>query len=962
MQSSHNSMPTLKSIFRFRKTNVSFLFQITICGIFLLYVYDQTRYKYTLPSQSEKVHQRLLQTAWSDLQNITLKPHPYTSRDNDRVHDYILERAMKITQKIEYANISDDYETQTDTFFRQPDVFNLSSTRTRVIYFQSSNIIVKLEGKDKALPGLLLSSHFDSVPTSTGATDDGKGIASLLALLEYFCQKQPERTLIFNFNNNEEFGLLGASVFFEHPWSKLVHYFLNLEGTGVGGKAVLFRTSDVSTAQMYKEAVLKQPFGNSVYQQGFYNRYIHSETDYKVYEENGLRGWDIAFYKPRALYHTVNDSISYTSREALWHMLHTSLQLSNYVAFNNEDPHAYTPAIYFDIVGYNFFVINSKSLFALNCILLVAAPVIILVLQLLRSRKNSSTNRVSLLLAVRLPFSLAITCIILKITESALFQINPFISSRNHLSPLITFGAEFLFINYLLLTLFETLSPSSDFKRIALGEILSILWVLLLSLTYRMHKNEYRDTGIYPFTILYVCILMGILFDYFAKSLKQTPKVFFSREVDGVSGSSNQELHDGELEAAGAYTSDVERASPTNSDNSSPHTANQTIPAFEPDERAPLLETNAHYPVKEVNTIPKKPTNYSWALQFLLTVPIGIFIMFNSFDLILDALNQTSQESLKSTSDVLNISLLGGILVVLPVIPFVYKFNVVTAIALFLTFSIGAIQIFFSSPFTIEAPLKVRFSQDLKWSNGAIESVVHISGRQGFLEPLIHDLPSVKREYLAVDCEDKYDGNEVCSYSGELPNPIDTYNSNFTIDKLFSIDVLKNDRNSKYKSPYEPINAEVLINVVENRACTILFTNPLEDKSSPVKQIQIFADENNNTDVTDDKIIRWRDGIDELQLHKLDFEKKFYHIGIQWYPKILNDNESNSDSPADIDDNALNLRVICYWGEYDSESIVNGKHKKKIPAYDELLTYAPLNYSISNLNKGLITMERSIEL
>lgn len=95
------------------------------------------------------------------------------------------------------------------------DPFNESSRFSRVTYFESSNILVKLEGKNPEEEGLLLSAHFDSVPTGYGATDDGMGVVSLLANLKYHIKHRPNRTLIFNFNNNEEFGLLGASTYFD---------------------------------------------------------------------------------------------------------------------------------------------------------------------------------------------------------------------------------------------------------------------------------------------------------------------------------------------------------------------------------------------------------------------------------------------------------------------------------------------------------------------------------------------------------------------------------------------------------------------------------------------------------------------------------------------------------------------------------------------------------------------------
>ena len=78
------------------------------------------------------------------------------------------------------------------------------------VYFEGSNVLVKIDGEDESLDGVLFSAHFDSVSTAPGATDDGMGVATTLQLVQYFSQHQPKRTVVFNINNGEEDGLYGA--------------------------------------------------------------------------------------------------------------------------------------------------------------------------------------------------------------------------------------------------------------------------------------------------------------------------------------------------------------------------------------------------------------------------------------------------------------------------------------------------------------------------------------------------------------------------------------------------------------------------------------------------------------------------------------------------------------------------------------------------------------------------------
>lgn len=87
---------------------------------------------------------------------------------------------------------------------------------------------------------LFLLPMIDSVSTSYGATDDGGGVAVALALIRHFIHHPVEHTLIFNINNAEEDGSLGAAVFMGatlnsttetgqgHPWKKYVKAFINL--------------------------------------------------------------------------------------------------------------------------------------------------------------------------------------------------------------------------------------------------------------------------------------------------------------------------------------------------------------------------------------------------------------------------------------------------------------------------------------------------------------------------------------------------------------------------------------------------------------------------------------------------------------------------------------------------------------------------------------------------------------
>jgi Zn-dependent M28 family amino/carboxypeptidase len=78
------------------------------------------------------------------------------------------------------------------------------------VYFEGTNILVKIDGTSTSAGGVLFSAHYDSVATAPGSTDDGMGIVTLLQLVQYFAKNRPLRTAVFNINNGEEDGLHGA--------------------------------------------------------------------------------------------------------------------------------------------------------------------------------------------------------------------------------------------------------------------------------------------------------------------------------------------------------------------------------------------------------------------------------------------------------------------------------------------------------------------------------------------------------------------------------------------------------------------------------------------------------------------------------------------------------------------------------------------------------------------------------
>ncbi|KAH0547864.1 hypothetical protein GP486_008395 [Trichoglossum hirsutum] len=332
-----------------------------------------------------------LTEAWRDLQELTSAYHPYNSRRNDEVRDWLLWRIEAIlkangvgysTQKIREVGaggVGANGTTRETTILATPSSSSSSSSSPlppesdhdhthereklrrktasdvaavifddmlsnvtfsasgrpvpggsnsgQSVYFEGTNIIVYICGsgdddcewrkgredlgfakKPSGRGGVLVNAHYDSVSTGYGATDDGVGVVTVLQMIKYFTTpgNTPKRGLVALLNNGEEDFLNGARAFARHPMSHVAHTFLNLEGAGAGGRATLFRSTDTEVTRFYGRA--KYPFGTVVSGDGFKRHLIRSQTDYIVFNGVlGLRGLDVAFWEPRARYHTDQD-------------------------------------------------------------------------------------------------------------------------------------------------------------------------------------------------------------------------------------------------------------------------------------------------------------------------------------------------------------------------------------------------------------------------------------------------------------------------------------------------------------------------------------------------------------------------------------------------------------------------------------------------------------------------------
>jgi len=270
------------------------------------------------------------------LRAIARKPHPIGSIEHSEVRDYILKELAekgKLDPNIQRTTVVDE---QFGAPFRAGTV---------------ENVVARLKGTDSSR-AILLVGHYDSMPTSFGASDDGAAVAQMLETVRALTASTAlKNDVIFLFTDGEEVGLLGAKAFVhDHPWANDVGLVLNFEARGTGGPVLMFETSDQNGWLVTESArSIPHPVMNSLMDE-IYKR-LPNNTDLTQFKSHGLPGLNFAFIDGLTHYHTRLDNIAYIDERSLQHEGAIALALTRH--FGNLDLRNIKAAnaVFFDILG-----------------------------------------------------------------------------------------------------------------------------------------------------------------------------------------------------------------------------------------------------------------------------------------------------------------------------------------------------------------------------------------------------------------------------------------------------------------------------------------------------------------------------------------------------------------------------------------------------------------------------------
>ncbi len=238
--------------------------------------------------------------AFSDLTSLLKEniPHPPGSEANKIIRDRIYNKMKAHGYTVEIQSVFNCVEED-------------------LVCSSAENVVAYKKGS-KSHSSIMLMAHYDSVPASIAASDDGMGVAALMEVANVVKNDDVyDNDLIFLFTDAEELGLNGAEGFAEnHPLMKDVDIIINVESRGTSGQSIMFETGHRNRELLnaYRSAV-ERPVANSL-TYAIYKK-MPNDTDYSVFRKRDVAGLNFASVGSALRYHSVKDDLEHVDLDTL---------------------------------------------------------------------------------------------------------------------------------------------------------------------------------------------------------------------------------------------------------------------------------------------------------------------------------------------------------------------------------------------------------------------------------------------------------------------------------------------------------------------------------------------------------------------------------------------------------------------------------------------------------------------
>lgn len=269
--------------------------------------------------------------ALGDVRAISRHSHPTGSAEADKVAQYLTNRLQQMG--LSPSSLRDTAVMSSGWDFAHGAVVK--------------NIVAVLPGTNPTLPALAIVSHYDSVPHSPGAADDGAGVAASLEIARALAAAPRQRDVILVFTDGEELGSLGAEAFFHrHPLARHIGAVLNFDTRGASGRAAMFETGPQSglLVAMLPWATTANSATALIYDA------MPNGTDFTLAKNQGLPGLNFAFIGDVAAYHTPLANAARLNPGSLQHMGDQALNVARTVVAS-DGPLTGDTLVYGDLYG-----------------------------------------------------------------------------------------------------------------------------------------------------------------------------------------------------------------------------------------------------------------------------------------------------------------------------------------------------------------------------------------------------------------------------------------------------------------------------------------------------------------------------------------------------------------------------------------------------------------------------------
>jgi hypothetical protein len=248
------------------------------------------------------------------LETIAREPHPVGSDAARFVEQYIVRYLKGLGLRVEEQEL--------------PACTTLAELRRCAIV---RNVVATLPGRD-AEAAVLLSAHYDTVPNSPGASDEGAGVAALLETARALVHHgTPAHDVMFAFVDGEEELLLGSAALAQSSRLSKVRLAANFESRGSRGASALFGVSaDMAPIIAELAPLVDRPIMNSFF--SAVGRVLPNGTDAEVYERWGLKTLSFAYVQGFEHYHQGTDTLPHLDLGSLEHHGQYALAIARHFA------------------------------------------------------------------------------------------------------------------------------------------------------------------------------------------------------------------------------------------------------------------------------------------------------------------------------------------------------------------------------------------------------------------------------------------------------------------------------------------------------------------------------------------------------------------------------------------------------------------------------------------------------